>query len=309
MSDINFEFPIWMVPLLFGALYWPGFLVAAIVLAVLGMLTRGRARTALFALGILALLPCLAVPVLFVGSALHSAAAGRAYARLHETLTAPLEIQGLALPVGTAVTWADERHQAVVELELPGPTPLLGTRLTGKLEDVYRTWWSGTLAADATLGGWPCAAGDVWLSHEGRLMRCTLAADHEDTGLTIPAGSEIALTDAGRVKEVRLPADRTMALPSIGATLPGRSGLFLEADGSIERAYVPEPGVLALGDVALRFDIRWLYPEGAGGTPMSAVAVRGDLAADTTIDGVPVPAGSLVTVDLGSRLARLPRIR
>ena len=70
-------------------------------------------------------------------------------------------MQGMDIPAGTAVTWADERHERVTAMELPGPTPVLGTTLTGKLEDVSGLWWSGTLAADAVLGGWPCRAGDV----------------------------------------------------------------------------------------------------------------------------------------------------
>jgi hypothetical protein len=43
---------------------------------------------------------------------------------------------------------------------------LLGTTLTGSLDHVSGRWWSGTLAADAQLEGWPCRSGDVWLSHE-----------------------------------------------------------------------------------------------------------------------------------------------
>jgi hypothetical protein len=240
--------------------------------------------------------------------AVNSASARRAWARTHETLDAPLHIQGLRLPAGTALTWVAERHQAVVSVELPAPTPLLGTTLTGTLDDVWGRWWSGTLAANARLDGWPCRAGDVWLSHEGRLMRCSLAADHEDQGFAIPSGSEIALAAAGRLSDLRLPDDRTMALPSIAAALPGGGSLFLRPDGAIERAYVPEPGMLRVGDVALRYEIRWVYPEApiqSAGVPPSAVGLRGDLAADTTIDGIVVPAGSQVSVDFTNHTAHV----
>jgi hypothetical protein len=67
---------------------------------------------------------------------------------------------------------------------------------------------------DANLDGWPCRAGDVWLSHEGRLMRCTLAADHEDQGLGIPAGTEIALAVAAADR--RIDADT----PGCGGSRP-----------------------------------------------------------------------------------------
>jgi len=308
MSDIGIDFPVWAAPLLIGLLYWPFLLVAAAILAGVAMLVHGWPRAGLFALATIAVLPCLMVLVMDAVSEVHSIASRQAYARTHQTLSAPLSIQGLNLPAGTAVEWADERHQAVASVELPGPTALLGTTLTGKLEDVSSRWWSGTLAADARLEGWPCRAGDVWLSHEGRPMRCTLAGDSEQQGLEIPAGSEVALAATGQLQDLRLPPDRTMGLPSIGATLPGGGSLFLRPDGAIERAYVPEPGVLQLGDAALRFEVRWVYPETShpsASVPAQATAVRGDLAEDAAINGIPVRAGSLVTVELASHAVRV----
>jgi hypothetical protein len=102
-----------------------------------------------------------------------------------------------------------------------------------------------------------------------------------------------------------------MALPSIAATLPGSGSLFLRLDGAIERAYVPEPGVLQVGNVALRSEIRWMYPEAAlpAVTPMSGVALRGELAGDATIDGIFAPAGTLVTVDLRRQIVRIAPAR
>src|SRR5947209_6364641 len=165
MSDIPITFPVWMAPLLIAVLYWPVLLVAAVVLTGLGILVHGWRRAALFALATIVVLPCVGLLVVEVVSAAQSAAARRAFARTHEILTAPLQTQGLSLPAGTAVTWADERHEAIVSLELPGPARLLGTTLTGKLEHVFRQWWSGTVAADSSVDGWPCRAGGVWLSH------------------------------------------------------------------------------------------------------------------------------------------------
>ena len=95
-----------------------------------------------------------------------------------------------------------------------------------------------------------------------------------------------------------------MALRLVNATLPGGSSLFLQPDGRIERAYVPEPGVLQVGNVALRFEIRWMYP-GSAVTPISGVALRGELAGDATIDGIFAPAGTLVTVDLRRQMVRI----
>jgi hypothetical protein len=310
MSDITITFPAWATPLLIGVLYWPVLLVAALGLAGLGAIVHGWFRAGLFGLATIALLPCLVLLALDLVAGIDSVSARRAWARTHETLTAPLQIQGLNLPAGTEVTWVDERRNGVMSVELPGPTPLLGAMLTGKLENLSSSWWSGTLAADTSLDAWPCRAGDVWLSHEGRLMRCTLAADHEEQGLEIPAGSEIALAATGRLSDLRLPEDRTTALSSIGAALPAGGSLFLRPDGAIERAYVAEPGTLRVSDMPLRYEIRWVYPELAHqsrGIPPSAVELRGDLAADTTIDGTPTPMGSLISVDLASGATRVAR--
>lgn len=310
MSDITIAFPAWTTPLFIGVLYWPVLLVVALVLAGLGAIVHGWFRVALLGLATIALLPCLMLPAMDLVVAIESVSARRAWARMHETLTTPLQIQGLSLPVGTAVTWVDERHKGVASVELPGPTPLLGAMLTGTLEDLSNRWWSGTLAADTSLDAWPCRAGDVWLSHEGRLMRCTLAADHADQGVAIPAGSEISLATTGRLSDLRLPDDRMMLLPSIAATLPAGGSLFLRPDGAIERAYVPEPGALRLGDMALRYEIRWIYPEVAhqpSGIPPSAMELRGSLAVDTEIDGTLTPMGSLVGVELASHAARVAR--
>ena len=161
MSDIGISFPAWMTPLLIGLLYWPLLVVAAAVLAGLAIFLRGWRRAGLLGLAGIATLPCLMVLGMDIVSAVHSASARRAYARAHGTLSAPLQIQSLDLPAGTAVTWANERHEAVASVELPGPTRLLGTTLSGKLDDVSGRWWSGVLAADAQLEGWPCRAGDV----------------------------------------------------------------------------------------------------------------------------------------------------
>jgi hypothetical protein len=96
-----------------------------------------------------------------------------------------------------------------------------------------------------------------------------------------------------------------MELPSIGASLPGGGSLFLRPDGAVERAYVPEPGILRVGDVGLRFEIRWLYDEARPRSERAATGLRGDLAEDSFIDGVAAPAGSLITLDLATRTARV----
>src|SRR3954451_3353478 len=116
MSDISINFPVWMTPVLIGLLYWPLLLAVAASLAGLAMFLRRRRRAAVLALAGLAALPCALVLAMDIASALHSASAGRAYARTHETLSAPVRMQGLEIPAGTAVTWADERHERVTAM-------------------------------------------------------------------------------------------------------------------------------------------------------------------------------------------------
>jgi hypothetical protein len=54
-----------------------------------------------------------------------------------------------------------------------------------------------------------------------------------------------------------------------------------------------------------------MYPEAAlpAVTPMSGVALRGELAGDATIDGIFAPAGTLVTVDLRRQIVRIAPAR
>jgi hypothetical protein len=303
MSDVNITFPVWVAPLLIGALYWPAFLFGAVVFAALGAFTHRRLSTAMFVLGGVSALLALCAPAMTAIDVIQRRHSHAIWARTHETISTPLDLRGLTIPAGTQVTWADDAHSAVTALMLPGPTHLLGVILSGQLENVYGQWWAGRLDEPAGIDGWPCAADDVWLSHDAHLMRCVLAADRADRGLTIPTGSEVVVVASHHVGEVRLASDRTMALPSIGAVLPVGGSLFFDHRGLIERAYVPAGTTMRVGDVELRYDIHWIYPPSTTDRRTLAVALRGEIAVAATLGDAPMEVGTMTVVDLGSRTA------
>ncbi|HEX3347911.1 MAG TPA: hypothetical protein VHS58_07385 [Acetobacteraceae bacterium] len=313
MSDIGISFPFWVMPLLIGALYWPVFLGFAVVFALLAVITRRRIRITMLVLSFLALLPILFIPVVGLVSEIAHSRDRAAWARTHETLSAARRIGGLDVPTGTEVTWTDDAHSGVAALEFAGPATLLGVMLAGRLENVDGRWWSGTLAEATRIDGWDCAAGDVWLSPEAHLMRCVLASGGADRGLAIPAGTEVAIAPSHHVGELRLPTDRTMALPPIGATLPPGGSLFFRADGVVERAYAPSGTTLRVGGIDLQYDVVWtdLHPPAnadPGADLQRPNSVRGELASDATLDGAVVPAGTMVDVDITTGTAHtLPK--
>jgi hypothetical protein len=305
VSDIDITFPLWAVPLLIGALYWPVSLGIAAVFAGLGAMTHGNIRIALFVLSFVALLPVLSIPVAGLVDALERQANRAAWARTHETLTAQRQISGLTIPAGTEVTWTDDARSAVAALALARPAKLLGVTLAGTLENVYARWWSGTLAGPTEIDDWPCAAGDVWLSHDAHLMRCVLAADHTYRGLAIPAGTEITIAASHRVGYLQLANDRTMALPPIAAILPAGGSLFFGRDGTVERAYAPTGTTIRVAAVELHYDILWIYQQAPAEMAPDAdlqppASVRGELAFDTTLDGVASPTGTMIDVDIAT---------
>ena len=305
MSDISIAFPFWVAPLLIGALYWQAFLFGAVVFAALGALTHHRLSTAMFVLGGVSALLALCAPAMTAIDLIQQRHSHAIWARTHETSSTPLEVRGLTIPAGTQVTWVDDAHSAVTAMTLPGPTHLLGVTLSGPLEDVYGQWWAGRLDEPAKIDGWPCAADDVWLSHDAHLIRCVLAADRPDRGLTIPAGSEVVVVASTHVGELRLASDRTMALPSIGAILPVGGSLFFDHGGLIERAYVPTGTTMRVGDVELRYDIHWIYPPSTTDPRTPAVALRGEIAVAATLGGSPAEVGTMTVVDFGSGTAHV----
>jgi hypothetical protein len=177
--------------------------------------------------------------------------------------------------------------------------------LTGTLENVDARRWSGALAGPTEIDDWPCAAGDVWLSHDAHLMRCVLAADHTYRGLAIPAGTDITIAVSHHVGQLQLANDRTMALPPIAATLPAGGSLLFGRDGTVERAYAPTGTTIRVAAVELHHDILWIYRQAPAEMAPDAdlqppASQRGELAFDTSRDGVASPAGTMVNLDIAT---------
>ncbi|HSO38547.1 MAG TPA: hypothetical protein VLT33_38725 [Labilithrix sp.] len=87
----------------------------------------------------------------------------------------------------------------------------------------------GTLAFDQTLEGLLCRGGtEIHLSDVGRVAQCTLARDASVGGIEVPSGASIVVED-GTITHVRLPADGDF----LGAD--ALAGVWLAVDASRRR--------------------------------------------------------------------------
>lgn len=157
-------------------------------------------------------------------------------AALQRTLERDETIAGLALPAGSRIQFRDKAHSAVASIDLPHAADIRGMRLTDKLawSDYTRTW-SGTLAADQRLDGWPCRAGPMEFDADGVVQTCELAATHELLGLTLPPGTHITRGSDDKPYALRLPADADMQVPALATTAPAGVTLWVASDGRLTR--------------------------------------------------------------------------
>jgi hypothetical protein len=171
---------------------------------------------------------------------------------------------------------------------LPRPASVAGILLEGALEPVTDGEWSGVLARDQVIGGWPCRAGDLWFTPAGVVTRCTLAEGHRMAGYDLPVGAECRHDAATGGWEFQLPLDGpALRIAALGADLPPGGSLTLRADGALRRIYVPHETRMVIAGVAMYDHIIF---EGAG--------LTGELAEPTPIAGVTLPAETLVRLDL-----------
>ncbi len=146
-------------------------------------------------------------------------------------------VQGLLLPVGARVQWNDEAHTSFESVDLPGPTQELGVPLTGFVKNLAGAdapEWKVTLAQDAMVQQWPCSAADpVTLDAKGAPMLCTLSGPRKVHDFTVPAGTHYKWDHPGDnlySLELTPPPGASIALPSVGVTVPAGYTLQLHAD-------------------------------------------------------------------------------
>ncbi|HEY6254900.1 MAG TPA: hypothetical protein VIY51_03815 [Xanthobacteraceae bacterium] len=228
--------PFWIWFIYFDVKFWFLTVPAAIILMLAGWYGAnwlGGLRWAAFGAAALLTISFPIAAVIYVVAEFHSAAN---LARLQRTLDRDETVDGLPLPAGSTIGFRDEAHSIVVSIDLPRATDIRGLRVVGTL-----TWydfsqlWSGSLAEDQRLDGWPCRAGAVEFDNQGVVQKCELAAEHELLGLTLPPGTNVSRGTDGKAWDFRLPADAGLAVPLLAATVPPGVTLSVASNGRLER--------------------------------------------------------------------------
>jgi hypothetical protein len=212
-------------------------------------------------------------------------------AALKRTLDRDETIAGMPLPAGSTIRFRDRALTSIGSIELPRATDVLGLRVIGNVDwNYYSHVWSGTLAEDQEVDGWPCRAGLVEFDERGVVQSCDLAAEHELLGFALPRGAHVTRGGADKPWAIRLPADAGMAVPTLAATAPAGVTLSIASDGRLER--------ITSGDgqtIVVR------------GVPLNSMSlyVRGDqviaaLAEPLMVAGEMRPAETGVRIDLAS---------
>jgi hypothetical protein len=191
--------PSWVWLIYFDVVFWYVTVPAAIALMLVGWYGADWLRAlrwAAFGAAALLALPFPIVGTVVVIGEIRSAAN---LAALERTLDRDETLAGLPLPAGSTVRFRDKERTSVASIELPRATDILGLRLVGRMDwSDYSHVWSGTLAEDQRLDGWPCRAGSIEFDRVGVVQSCELAAAHELLGLALPRGSHVARGNADR---------------------------------------------------------------------------------------------------------------
>jgi hypothetical protein len=227
------EFWAWFVYL--DVKFWFLALPAAIVLMLIGWHAahwpRGL-RWAAFGAAALLAVPFPVAAVLVIIDEIRSAAN---LAALQRTLDHDETVAGLPLSSGSRIYFRDQAHSSVVSIDLSRATNIRGMHMVGTL-----TWndfghvWSGTLAEDQRLGGWPCRAGLVEFDNDGMVTSCELAAVHELLGFALPPGTNVTRGNADKPWAFRLPPDAGLAIPALSTVAPAGVSLSVASDGRVE---------------------------------------------------------------------------
>ena len=218
----------------------------------------------------------------------------------HFALQAPQLVAGLTLPAGTVVRWKTDDHKNA-EVEMPGLALVNGIPLIGKFT-LDEFFWTGDLAEDHAIDGWPCAAGKIYIGVDGHLQQCTLAGARSMPKLTVPAGSHIETQVNNQNEQPFAETKITLKTDTVNATdgvvLPAGAYLTLYGNGAIEQAEAPEAPMqvrgLALGSYAF-----WRYGRKEPGAPPDGTPtqyVKGRLKVDVQCADRKIPAETWVSI-------------
>ncbi|MFM7750498.1 MAG: hypothetical protein ACKPB0_08785 [Opitutaceae bacterium] len=151
---------------------------------------------------------------------------------------------------------------------------------------------SRTVVGTELIDGMPCS-GKVEFHEGGRLMRATLAREHEIAGNVLPAGTRVSFHEDGRLRECHL--DAAGAVLS-GRPLPKGTEVVFDGGGRLRNCLLPENTMIE-GHLCLGKGTHW----STGFHPNGQLRLAW-LARDEEIQGVPCLAAGGVLRAIGKAL-------
>jgi hypothetical protein len=286
---VRIEIPFWVLLVYFDLKFWFLTVPAAILLVLAGWYGAEWLRA--FRWVAFGLAAVLAIPFPVAGAlALIGEMRDAAYraARLR-TLDRDETIAGMPLPAGTKILFRDKAHSHIASIELPPAARAGDLSLTGGLRwDDSNGTWSGMLAEDQHLNGWPCRAGLVEFDGNGLVQNCEITTAHTLLGLDWPSGTNVTRGRAGKSWAFRLPPDRELYLAAISAFAPGGVTLWITDEGHLERINSGHGQTIIVRGVPLNSMNFYLRRD----------RVVAALAQPFTVSGLMLPAETGVQIDL-----------
>ncbi len=228
------NFPFWVVALLGMVIFWPVTLLVATALGFGGWYLRGFWRWAAWGVSGGMLLVLLVAGGYY---AVHPPSDSWWYKHrlkgLNGRLAAAQMVEGIELPAGTYVEWADLERSEISLARLPGTVRVAGLLVSGEIDHEslgYQGSYGVTLAEPRELDGWACGVGEASVGQNGKMQGCTLARETAWHTLKLPEG-----TYMGRFYQMRfvLPDDRGMAVVGTSLTVPPGGVVEAKANGTL----------------------------------------------------------------------------
>ena len=222
---------------------------------------------------------------------------------LERTLDHDEIVAGESLYAGSRIRFRDSEHTRIEFIKLPRVTdisgiPFIGTvRFASGGDNPAR--WYGTLAADQTIDGWPCARGKIttrWDNKLNKLMMCQLATAHAFFDFELPASTTVYYGDTYRridtyidTWHLELPPDKGIAIKALSTTAPAGVALWVTAEGCLQKIGLREGQTIIARGVPLRANIE-----------VVGDVVVGEIAESFVVAGEQRPAGTKVSIDLAA---------
>lgn len=299
-----------LILLLYASHYWPVTLGLAALFAVLAWKRRGIPRVLLGAASVAAVALCAGLPLYFGLEEASNRASAARQDREYAPFPAARTVDGLDLPAGTRVRYHHFGAHHLSQVDLPGPTPLLGAVLSGHLDFDTLDHWAGALPFAQTIEGVPCAAGLVVLSTGAfHLVQCDTSAPYRVPLFIVPKGTTVWHEPGDGSRSYRLPAGPDIVLRDYQTRLPAFTELTLYSDGSPQSASNQRSEPLIVSGIPLNLSLLWVYGNTPtdGKTPLPLTpqqplrTLHGELAAAITCGGQRLPAGARVAISPGAK--------